>query len=159
MYDDLARTQRPSLLEWVSVNMVIPSMVLTLAMHFPADRDDFVPLVYGEVTCLMLGVVDSSRHGELIPDVPPRLNWMSQADYPAPLLQTRTEGHVVLRALVDAHGRVKQSSIVVVQATNPELTDAVRGAMTNAQFRPARFAGMRIEAWVTFSAYFDIHGE
>jgi TonB family protein len=159
MYDDLARTQRPSLLEWVSVNMVIPSIVLTLAIHFPADRDEVVPFVYGDVTCVMLGVVDPPSDGGLIPDVPPRLNWMSQPKYPDPLLQAGTEGHVVLRALVDTRGRVKQSSVVVVQAAHPEFADAVRQALTEAEFRPAWFAGMRIEAWVTVSAYFDIHWE
>lgn len=159
MYDDLARTQRPSLLEWVSMNMVIPSIVLTVAMHFPADRDEFVPLVYGDVSCVVLGIVDVPRDGVLIPEIPPRLNGMSRPEYPDPLLQARTEGHVVLQALVDVRGRVKQSSIVVVQAAHPEFADAVRRAMAEAEFRPAWFAGMRIEAWVTFSAYFDIHGE
>lgn len=52
MYDDLARTQRPSLLEWVSMNMVIPSMVLTLVAHFAAGSDELVPHVYGDVTCV-----------------------------------------------------------------------------------------------------------
>lgn len=157
MYDDLARTQRPSLLEWVSMNMVIPSVVLTLVAHFPAGGDELVPHVYGDVTCVTLRVVDLPRD-VLIPEVPPRLNWMSQPEYPVHLLHAGTEGHVVLRALVDTQGRVKQSSIVVVQAAHPEFADAVRRAVTGAEFRPAWFAGMRIETWVTFAAYFDITG-
>lgn len=83
---------------------------------------------------------------------------MSQPEYPAQLLHARTEGHVVLQALVDSHGRVRQSSIVVVQAAHPEFADAVRRAVTEAEFRPAWVAGMRIETWVTLAAYFDIYG-
>ncbi|MGH7520399.1 MAG: energy transducer TonB [Gemmatimonadales bacterium] len=140
------------------MNMVIPSMVLTFVIHFPAmGGDDFVPRVYGDVTCVTLGVVESPRG--LIPDAPPRLNWMSQPEYPEPLLQAGTEGHVVLRALVDTDGRVIQSSIVVVQAAHPEFADAVRRAVTKAEFRPGWFAGMPIKTWVTFSAYFDIYVE
>jgi TonB family protein len=140
------------------MNMVIPSIVLTFVTHFPAmGSDEFVPHVYGDVTCVTLGVADSP-HG-LIPDVPPRLNWMPQLEYPELLLHAGTEGHVVLRALVDTQGRVKQSSIVVVQAAHPEFADAARRAVTAAEFRPAWFAGMRVETWVTFSAYFDIYVE
>lgn len=156
MYDDLARTQRPSPLEWVSLNVVIPSLALTLLAHFPADRCECVGESYGDVTSAMLGTVESPEGGTLNPDVPPRLEWMPQPEYPAAMLHAGTEGHVVVRALVDAHGRIKPSSIIA-QAAHSEFVDPVRKALSAAAFRPAWFAGMRIEAWVTFSIYFDIH--
>lgn len=157
MYDDLARTQRPSPLEWVAVNMVIPSLTLTLLTHFHTDCREVVAPHHGEVTSAMLGVIESPEDGTLNPDVPPRLRWMPDPEYPTAMLQARTEGHVVVRALVDAHGRIKPSSIAVLKAAHTEFADAVLSALRAAQFQPALFAGTRIEAWVTFSVYFDIY--
>jgi hypothetical protein len=157
MYDDLARTQRPSPLEWVALNVVIPSLALTLLTHLRTDGREFVTLPYGEVTSAMLGVVESPEGGTLNPEVPPRLNWMPEPEYPGAMLEARTEGHVVVRALVNAHGRIEPSSIEVLQAAHPEFVDPVRTALTAAVFRPALFAHTRIATWVTFSIYFDIH--
>lgn len=156
MYDDLARTQRPSPLEWVALNVVIPSLTLTLLTHIHTDYQEFVPQQYGDVTSAMLGVIESPEDGTLNPDVPPRLAWMPQPAYPRAMLQAETEGHVVVRALVDADGRIKPSS-VLLKAAHPEFADPVLSALRAAQFQPALFAGTRIEAWVTFSVYFDIY--
>lgn len=156
MYDDLARTQRLSSLEWVAFNLVIPSLTLTLLTHFHAGGRELVPYEYGEVTSVMLGVIGLPESGTLNPDVPPRLDGLLQPEYPKAMVQAGAEGHVVVRALVDAHGRIKPSSITV-QAAHPEFADPVRRALIAAQFQPALFAWTRIEAWVTFSIYFDIH--
>lgn len=159
MYDDLARTQKASSLEWLTWNMVIPSVVLTLLSHFSAGPREFLPRAHGDVTSVLLDVIDSPEDGHLNPDVPPRLHSMPQPQYPEVLLRTGTEGHVVVRALVDAHGRIKPSSIVVLQAAHPEFADPVRRALQAAVFRPAWFAGTRIAGWVTVSVYFDIYWE
>src|SRR6266550_4416568 len=39
MYDDLARAQNPTPLEWFVVHAVIPSLALTLLMHMPSGDD------------------------------------------------------------------------------------------------------------------------
>src|SRR6266550_6411074 len=39
MYDDLARAQNPTPLEWFVVHAVIPSLALTLLMHTPSGDD------------------------------------------------------------------------------------------------------------------------
>lgn len=69
------------------------------------------------------------------------------------------EGRVVLQALVDAHGRVKRSTIFVLHTSHPQFADPARHAFGGAEFLPGWLAGMRIEAWVTFSVYFDLYSE
>ncbi|SRR5712691_554473 len=84
MYDDLARTQRPSPLEWFVVNAVIPTLVVTLALQVTAPRraspptipadDDVAGCVVLEGAVGPLGLVDprsivvvSATHRRLVP--------------------------------------------------------------------------------------------
>lgn len=62
---------------------------------------------------------------------------MREPGYPAPLRRAGIEGRVVLKGVVDTHGRVKRSSIVVL-----------RQALGAAVFRRA-LGGEPAEPWVT----------
>ena len=162
MYDDLARTQRTSLLEQLTLNMVIPSVLLTLAIAPPEmNARQVVPRFYGESWPVVLGTVGSdlrprSRAGA--PD-PASLRWMPLPRYPTAMLEARQEGHVVIKARVNAEGRVRWESSVVLQAAYPEFVDPVRDAINKAEFRPASATGVPIESWVIISVYFDIYVE
>jgi TonB family protein len=163
MYDDLARTQRTSLLEQLTLNMVIPSVLLTLAIAPPEmNARQVVPRFYGESWPVMLGTVGSdvrprSRAG--MPDAPASLRWMPLPRYPAAMLEARQEGHIVVKARVDTDGRVRWESSVVLQAAHAEFVTPVRNALQNAEFRPASAAGVPVECWVIVSVYFDIYVE
>lgn len=173
MYDDLARTQRSSLLELLTLNMVIPSVVVTLAIAPPPMYTRQVaPRFYGHTWPVMLGTVGSdvrskSREGTAdiptpdipTPDIPASLRWMPPPLYPASMLDARQEGHVVVKARLDAEGRVRWESSVVLQAVYPEFVGPVRDAINKAEFRPALAMDMPIESWVIISVYFDIYVE
>lgn len=163
MYDDLARTQRTSLLEQLTLNMVIPSVILTLAIAPPhMNARHVVPRFYGESWPVMLGTVGSDlrpRSREGTPDAPASLRWMPLPFYPTAMLEARQEGHVVIKARVDADGRVRWESSVVLQAAYAEFVEPVRDAINKAEFRPASATGVPIESWVIISVYFDIYVE
>lgn len=168
MYDDLARTQRSSLLELLTLNMVIPSVVVTLAIAPPPMYTRQVaPRFYGHTWPVMLGTVGSdvrskSREGTAVipaPDIPASLRWMPPPLYPAAMLDARQEGHVVVKARLDAEGRVRWESSVVLQAVYPEFVGPVRDAINKAVFSPASATGVPIESWVIISVYFDIYVE
>jgi TonB family protein len=163
MYDDLARTQRSSLLELLTLNMVIPSVLLTLAIAPPhVNARQVVPRFYGESWPVMLGTVGSesrARLHERAPDAPASLRWMPLPLYPTAMLEARQEGHVVIKARVDAEGRVRWESSVVLQAAYAEFVEPVREAMKKAEFRPASATGVPMESWVIISVYFDIYVE
>jgi TonB family protein len=157
MYDDLARTQRTSLLEQFTLHMVIPSVLLTLAIAPPPmSARERAARLYGESWPVMLGIVES--RDVRTPAPAPSLLWMPQPHYPAAMLEARQEGHVVVKARLDAEGRVRWESSVV-QAAHAEFVEPVRDAITKAEFRPASARGVPIESWVIISVYFDIYVE
>lgn len=163
MYDDLARTQRSSLLELLTLNMVIPSVVVTLAIAPPPMYTRQVaPRFYGHTWPVMLGTIGSDvrqRSHERTPDVDASLRWMPAPLYPTAMLDVRQEGHVVVKARLDAEGRVRWESSMVLQAVYPEFVGPVREAINRAEFRPASATGVPIESWVIISVYFDIYVE
>jgi TonB family protein len=139
MYDDLARSQRPSSLEWLVVNAVIPSVLVTLALQITlATRAAPTP------------------PGSPLPDAFPTLISMPRPGYPAIMRRLRVGGRVVLRALVNARGRVEPSSILAFQATDSRFIERSRRAVAAALFRPARFGGQADGAWITIAVDFDL---
>ena len=56
MYDDLERSQRPSHLEWLVVNVVIPSVLVTFALHARPDPAGLVVSAPEGPICV-LGVI------------------------------------------------------------------------------------------------------
>jgi TonB family protein len=155
MYDDLARTQRPSPLEWLVVNMIIPSLLVTYALHWPAaDETSHEPRSRDVIVCV-LPVVPEEYQNHLLPDVFPLLIRMPPPDYPNDMRAAAIEGRVVLKALVEKQGRVRRSSIVVLRTTDSRFVAPARNALTAAVFRPARFEGARIAGWVTIAIDFN----
>jgi hypothetical protein len=63
---------------------------------------------------------------------------------------------VVLRALVNARGRVEHSSILAFQATDSRFIEPSRQALAAALFRPARFGGQAGGAWITIAVDFNL---
>lgn len=150
MYDDLARTQRSSLLELITLNTVIPSVLVTLAIAPPSiSAREVAPRLYGHTWPVILGTSDMAA----------RSRWLPAPLYPAAMFEARQEGHVVVKARVDTDGRVRWESSVVLQALHPEFVQPVRDALAKAEFSPAAAAGVPIESWVIVSVYFDIYVE
>ncbi|HKC39141.1 MAG TPA: hypothetical protein VKC15_06360, partial [Gemmatimonadales bacterium] len=119
MYDDLARTQNPTAVEWFVVHAVIPSVLVTAALHWspavpaPLEKPTYALVCQSKV----FEPAIEPFVGGPIADVFPVLVRMPRARYPAALLRTQIEGRVVLRALVNTSGRVDSSSILVMRAT------------------------------------------
>ena len=148
MYDDLARTQNPTRLEWFVVHAVIPSVLLTAALHWtPAAQAARQPAPTGVCLCSLSPIVEPAA-GPL-PDVFPTLVRMPRAKYPAALRRVGIEGRVVFKALVNTRGHVYPSSILVLRTTDVAFVAPARQALRDALFRPARLGGARIEAWIT----------
>jgi hypothetical protein len=171
MYDDLARTQRTSLLEQLTLNMVIPSVILTLAIAPPPTyARATAPRLYGHSWPLVLGTIGSpdmrTSSRDIVgtfptphPDMGASLQWMPLPLYPEAMLESGQEAHIVVKARVDTDGRVRWESSVVLQAAHAEFVTPVRNALHNAVFRPASADGVPVECWVIVSVYFDIYLE
>jgi len=160
MYDHVLRAQRPSVLEWLVVNALIPSVLLSFAhhiwhiQHLAHTRAPRVACYAG-----FLSPSDGFEPGNPIPDVFPVLVDMPTPVYPALLRRAGIEDRVILRALVDVQGRVDTSSVLVVQATDPQFVLAARQALRQARFRPGRFAGKPMAAWATIAIDFTLTWE
>jgi len=147
MYDDLARTQRPSPLEWFVVNAVIPTLVVTLALQVtalrraspptnPADDDVRGYALFGDQPVEVLSVPDGDlpfpepyRCAESAfldyDETPVILRWTRAGDA-AHLLHADVAGCVVLEGAVGPLGLVDPRSIVVVRATHRRLVLTAR---------------------------------
>ncbi len=157
MYDALARAQRPSVLEWLVVNALIPSVLITLVLPSArASRLAATTVIQTEMCVLAL---DEPAPGGPIPDVVPVLIRIHGPIYPPIMRRLRVEGRVVLRALVNPKGRVDSASILVVQTTHGEFVPPAFRALAGAVFRPARFAGHTGAAWITIAIDFTLNRE
>lgn len=58
--------------------------------------------------------------------------------YPPALEARGVEGHVIVRFVVDSTGRVDMASVMTVEATDSAFDRAVRDAMPQMRFRPAK---------------------
>jgi|SRR6266850_3307447 len=148
MYDDLARTQNPTPLEWFVVNALIPSLIVTLVLQVtdargarPATHAPNYTLIPDVVVRDQPVDVSSFPEGDLFPlnahfacveralvgddDTPIILRWTRAGD-PALLVSADVDGCVVLDAAVDEFGLVAPHSIVVVSATQGRLVAAAR---------------------------------
>jgi len=148
MYEDLARSQNPTRLEWFVIHALIPSVLVTAALHWsaeaPATRHERIDWT---ICCPVI------EPGPIV-DVFPTLIRMPRPAYPEWMRRSEIEGRVVLRALVSTRGRVYPSSILVLQATHVQFVVPAREALIAALFRPGWFGGQRIDAWVTIGMDF-----
>jgi TonB family protein len=64
--------------------------------------------------------------------------------YPPTMRAQRVEGEVLVMFVVDTTGRADITSLKVVKATAPEFVDAVRTAIPQMEFDPARLNGRKV---------------
>ena len=159
MYEDLARSQEPSALEWLVVNVLVPSLLVTFALQWRVERPTELRRLEAEgpiVTILPVMGLDEAfiRFGP-IPDFFPKLLSMPRPGYPPVLRGSASQPRVFLRALVEPNGSVSPSSIVIVQSPDPRFNEEARRALMAAVFHPARLAGHAIGAWITIAVNFN----
>lgn len=88
-------------------------------------------------------------------DEKPRIARQVEPEYPETARRCGVGGRVVARFLVTAEGHVSRVSIVSAQP--PGIFDAaVRAALEKWKFRPARFKGREVAAWVMLPIRFDL---
>jgi TonB family protein len=153
MYDDLARTQNPTPLEWFVVHALIPTVLVTAALHWspapPATlKHPSSVMVWPPPCCPFVPWPGP------VADVFPTLVRMPEPAYPEAMRRAGIEGRVVLKALVNTRGRVYPSSILVLRATHVQFVAPARAALTAALFRPGWFGGQRTDAWITIAIDF-----
>jgi TonB family protein len=154
MYDDLARSQRPSPLEWFVVNTLIPTVLMTLVLRTGlAARAAPTPQVSTQCFGALLR---DYPPGSPIPDVFPILISLPPPSYPDLMRRLGLEGRVVLRALVNSRGLVERSSILALQATDAHFIEPARQALAAALFQPGRFGGRASAAWIRIVVDFDL---
>jgi len=157
MYDDLARTQNPTPLEWFVVHAVIPSVLVTAAFHWKPPIATAASTAPTSVERFFTVCVITPPPP--IPDVFPTLVRMPRPIYPEAMRRAGIEGRVVVRALVNTSGRVDSSSILVMRATRVEFVVPARQALQAALFRPGWFGGQRLDAWITIAIDFPDRSE
>jgi TonB family protein len=87
------------------------------------------------------------------PDVRlPTLNRDVKPEYTADAMRAKVRGSVVLRAIVDRNGTVRD--VRVVQSLEPSLDDAAREAFAQSEFRPATRRGEPVAIAVSVQMVF-----
>ena len=153
MYDDLARSQQPSPLEWFVVNALIPTVLVSFALqNIGASSAPAEPAGYPEF--VILPVIEEPWVAWAVPDAFPLLVRIPHARYPADMARSGVRGYVRLKALVTIYGRVSRSSVLILHATDWRFIPAARTAIAGAVFRPATLDDARIAYWVTMTIAF-----
>lgn len=156
MYDDLTRSQKRTPLEWVFLNAVLPSLVLTalLPLFRPTQCGVTRVRLRERISYDVLPLVTPGSQR-----LTPVLVSIRRPDYPADMRLAAQDGRVVLKAVVDERGRVRRSSIQVLQTTNAQFDDAARRALGSAVFWPAAWGGGYVDASVTMAIEFNLYRE
>jgi TonB family protein len=74
--------------------------------------------------------------------------WSAAPAYPAEMLKKKVEGTVFVRYVVDSSGFADASSFEVLRSTHDEFTTAVRRALPDMRFNPARIGRRRVRQLV-----------
>jgi TonB family protein len=74
--------------------------------------------------------------------------WSAAPAYPAEMLKKKVEGTVFVRYVVDSSGFADASSFEVLRSTHDEFTTAVRSALPDMRFNPARIGRRRVRQLV-----------
>jgi protein TonB len=72
----------------------------------------------------------------------------ARPQYPAALRSNGIEGEVVAQFVVDEKGRVPESTVKIVSATNELFATSVRVALTRMKFHPAEIGGRAVPQMV-----------
>lgn len=90
-------------------------------------------------------------------DVPARLLPSSPLPrYPDFLRQSRLEGGVRVRFIVNENGRAELASLVVLESTHPAFVESVRAVLGRLRFTPARVGRDRVRQMVEIPFGFEI---
>lgn len=76
--------------------------------------------------------------------------------YPSEMMSKRVNGLVVAQYVVDTSGWADTLSLNILQSTNPLFSNAVRAALTNMRFKPARIRRIPVRQLVQQSFIFRI---
>jgi TonB family protein len=82
--------------------------------------------------------------------------WSAAPSYPAEMLKKKLEGTVFVRYVVDTSGFADASSFEVLRSTHDEFTTAVRTALPDMRFNPARIGRRRVRQLVEQEFSFKI---
>jgi TonB family protein len=106
-----------------------------------------VPAIGGADSAFSVLDVDSavSRHP-----------WSAAPAYPPEMLKKKLEGTVFVRYVVDTSGFADASSFEVLRSTSAEFTAAVRSALPDMRFNPARIGRRRVRQLVEQEFSFKI---
>ncbi|MBM4192760.1 MAG: TonB family protein [Gemmatimonadetes bacterium] len=89
-------------------------------------------------------------------EVPARVKAMQEPDFPDSLKMAGVSGSAVIEFIIEANGTLNKESIGIVSATHVRFADAVRLAILDATFEPARKADRPVaqvfQLPVTFTA-------
>jgi TonB family protein len=118
-------------------------------LKFGADTISLpaLPAIAGDDTAFSILDVDSAvtRHP-----------WSAAPSYPAEMLKKKLEGTVFVRYVVDTSGFADASSFEVLRSTHAEFTAAVRTALPDMRFNPARIGRRRVRQLVEQEFSFKI---
>ena len=106
-----------------------------------------LPAIGGNDTAFSVLEVDSavSRHP-----------WSAAPAYPADMLKKKLEGSVFVRYVVDTTGFADPASFEVLRSTHQDFTAAVRSALPDMRFNPARIGRRRVRQLVEQEFSFKI---
>jgi TonB family protein len=106
-----------------------------------------LPMIAGHDSAFSVLEVDSAvtRHP-----------WSAAPAYPAEMLKQKLEGTVFVRYVVDTSGFADPSSFEVLRSTHADFTAAVRGALPDMRFNPARIGRRRVRQLVEQEFSFKI---
>jgi TonB family protein len=82
--------------------------------------------------------------------------WSAAPSYPAEMLKKKLEGTVFVRYVVDTTGFADATSFEVLRSTHDEFTAAVRTALPDMRFNPARIGHRRVRQLVEQEFSFKI---
>lgn len=130
----------------VSIPTEVPTGIATdlaPAVDLPAgDGGLGAPDAAGDAT--PIGSGDGAPGAESV-DVPAALRANSPLPrYPDFLRQSRIEGSVLVRFVVDENGRAELASLRVLEATHPAFAESVRAVLPRLRFVPARMGRERV---------------
>jgi TonB family protein len=82
--------------------------------------------------------------------------WSAAPEYPSEMLRRKLEGSVFVRYVVDTSGLADPSSFEVLRSTHADFTAAVRSALPDMRFNPARIGRQRVRQLVEQEFSFKI---
>ncbi len=109
---------------------------------FPFDSDDYIP-----------------RPDEFVPvEIMAEMLYQAAPDYPHLARKAGLEGKVLIRALVDKNGDVKEALVAKSSNSRAGFDEAALAAAYKCRYRPAIQNGRPVAVWVTYWVEFTLDG-